>query len=113
MVPQAAACVKLSCTQAAFQEIIDASNWRHNQEFNEAQRQHQLGQNWKSSQEQLHLESVSSSPFVSTVLHGSSRVLRARKSNARYLPGLSWVVRVENGIGTCVAWNTGASGRLL
>ena len=32
--------------RAEIQEIIDESNWRYSQEFEEAQRQHQLGPNW-------------------------------------------------------------------
>ena len=79
---QAAACVKHSClnyADAELQEIIDESNWRYNQAFEEAQRQHQ--------------QPVSSLPFVQSTGTGYSSEVSAPSRGLSLCVGLHVVQR--------------------
>ena len=82
MAAQAAACVKHSClnyADAELQEIIDESNWRYNQAFEEAQRQHQ--------------QPVSSLPFVQSTGTGYSSEVSAPSRGLSLCVGLHVVQR--------------------
>ena len=122
--PQATGCVKHSClSYATFEPQFRKSSTKATGVATRSSRKHtantsldQTGRRrWNSSVQSLSRFRLSCMdehrpPWIQQRSQSSHGCWLCEAT--RYFPGLSWVIRAVNGVGTCAAWNIGASGRL-